>query len=65
MARFWFYPLQVGPLFATFTFGPSTLKAFGMGEGHLSNLGSVIIDLVFRAACIPALKLIETQGAGR
>ena len=42
MARFCFYPLQVGPLFATFAFGPSILKAFGIGEGNLSNLGSVI-----------------------
>ncbi|GAA5189770.1 hypothetical protein GCM10023346_05230 [Arthrobacter gyeryongensis] len=60
MARFRFYPFQVGPLFAIFTFGPSILKAFGISEGNLSNLDSVIIDLVFLADCIPALKLIET-----
>lgn len=57
-----FYALQVGPLFAIFTFGPTILSAFGMGEGNLSNLGSVIIDMVFLAGCIPALKLIESWG---
>ncbi|WP_258006436.1 MFS transporter [Arthrobacter sp. AFG20] len=57
-----FYALQVGPLLAIFTFGPTILSAFGMGEGNLSNLGSVIIDLVFLAGCIPALKLIKSWG---
>lgn len=57
-----FYALQVGPLFAIFTFGPTILSAFGMGEGNLFNLGSVIIDMVFLAGCIPALKLIESWG---
>ncbi|MFF2345839.1 MFS transporter [Pseudarthrobacter sp. NPDC058119] len=57
-----FYALQVGPLFAIFTFGPTILGSFGMGEGNLANLGSVIIDLVFLAGCIPALKLVETWG---
>lgn len=57
-----FYTLQVGPLFAIFTFGPTILSAFGLGEGNASNLGSVVIDLVFLAGCIPALKLIETWG---
>ncbi|MFH5880266.1 MFS transporter [Arthrobacter sp. NA-172] len=33
-----------------------------MGEANLSNLGSIIIDLVFIAGRIPALKLIETWG---
>jgi putative MFS transporter len=37
-----FYALQVGRLFAIFTFGPTILSAFGMGEGNVSNLGSVI-----------------------
>lgn len=57
-----FYTLQVGPLFAIFTFGPTILSAFGLGEGNAPNLGSVVIDLVFLAGCIPALKLIETWG---
>jgi putative MFS transporter len=57
-----FYTLQVGPLFAIFTFGPTILSAFGLGAGNASNIGSVAIDLVFLAGCIPALKLIETWG---
>lgn len=57
-----FYALQVGPLFAIYTFGPTILASFGMSEGNLSNLGSVAIDLVFLAGCIPALKLIESWG---
>jgi putative MFS transporter len=57
-----FYALQVGPLFAIFTFGPAILSSFGMGEGNMANLGSVIIDIVFLAGCIPALKLVESWG---
>ncbi|MFK0009458.1 MFS transporter [Paenarthrobacter sp. NPDC090520] len=57
-----FYTLQVGPLFAIYTFGPTILASFGLGHGNASNLGSVVIDLVFLAGCIPALKLIETWG---
>lgn len=57
-----FYFFQVGPLFAIFTFGPTILSAFGLGEGNASNLGSMAIDLVFLIGCLPALKLIETWG---
>ncbi|WP_125610033.1 MFS transporter [Specibacter cremeus] len=57
-----FYALQVGPLFAIYTFGPTILSSFGLGGGNLANIGSVVIDLVFLAGCIPALKLIETWG---
>ena len=57
-----FYAFPVGPLFAIYTFGPTILSAFGVGSGGHSNLGSVAIDMVFLAGCIPALKLIETWG---
>lgn len=57
-----FYALQVGPLFAIYTFGPTILKAFGLGDGNLANLGSMLIDVIFLVGCIPALRLVETIG---
>lgn len=57
-----FYILQVTPLFAIFTFGPVILSSFGLGEGNLANLGSVIINIVFLLGCLPALRLVETVG---
>ncbi|WP_309072555.1 MFS transporter [Arthrobacter sp.] len=57
-----FYILQVTPLFAIFTFGPVILSSFGLGEGNLANLGSVIINVVFLLGCLPALRLVETVG---
>lgn len=57
-----FYVLQVAPLFAIFTFGPVILESFGLGEGNLANLGSVIINIVFLLGCLPALRLVETVG---
>ncbi|GAA2199441.1 MFS transporter [Sinomonas flava] len=57
-----FYAFQVGPLFAIYTFGPTILSAFGLAQGNASNLGSMVIDMVFLTGCLPALKLIETWG---
>ncbi len=57
-----FYILQVTPLFAIFTFGPVILSSFGLGEGNMANLGSVIINAVFLLGCLPALRLVETVG---
>ncbi|WP_178993458.1 MFS transporter [Paenarthrobacter nitroguajacolicus] len=57
-----FYILQVTPLFAIFTFGPVILSSFGLGQGNLANLGSVIINAVFLLGCLPALRLVETVG---
>jgi putative MFS transporter len=57
-----FYVLQVTPLFAIYTFGPVILSSFGLGEGNLANIGSVIINVVFFLGCLPALRLVETIG---
>ncbi|MFD1212990.1 MFS transporter [Arthrobacter sp. GCM10027362] len=57
-----FYVLQVAPLFAIYTFGPVILASFGLGEGNLANLGSVLINIVFLLGCLPALRLVETAG---
>lgn len=57
-----FYMLQAGPLFAIYTFGPTILTALGMEEGTYSTLGSVVINLVFLAGCLPALLLVDTWG---
>jgi putative MFS transporter len=57
-----FYALQAGPLFALYTFGPTILTALGLEEGRHSTLGSVAINLVFLAGCIPALLLVDRWG---
>lgn len=57
-----FYVLQVAPLFALYTFGPVILGSFGLAEGNLANLGSVIINIVFLLGCVPALALVERIG---
>lgn len=57
-----FYILQVAPLFAILTFGPIILASFGLGEGNIANLGSVLINIVFLLGCLPALRLVETVG---
>jgi len=57
-----FYTLQVGPLFAIYTFGPTIVTALGVEQANHSNLGSLLINLVFLAGCIPALMLIDTWG---
>ena len=57
-----FYALQVGPLFAMYTFGPTLLTALGIGQGSHSTLGSVVINLVFLAGCMAALGLVDTWG---
>ncbi|WP_244188303.1 hypothetical protein [Streptomyces regalis] len=38
---------QITPMFALYTFGPSILGSFGLGEGNASNLGSALIGIVF------------------
>ena len=57
-----FYALQVGPLFAIYTFGPTILTALGVGQGSHSSLGSLVINLVFLAGCVAALGLVDTWG---
>lgn len=57
-----FYALQVGPLFAIYTFGPTLLSALGISQGSHSTLGSVVINLVFLAGCLAALRLVDTWG---
>lgn len=57
-----FYILHAAPLFALYTFGPVILESFGLDEGNLANLGSVIINLVFLLGCVPALSLVERIG---
>ncbi|MDF3146150.1 MULTISPECIES: MFS transporter [unclassified Streptomyces] len=57
-----FYMCQITPMFALYTFGPSVLGSFGLGEGNESNLGSALISVVFVLGCIPALRLVDRVG---
>ncbi|MFF4506716.1 MFS transporter [Streptomyces sp. NPDC001401] len=57
-----FYMCQITPMFALYTFGPTILGSFGLGEGNISNLGSALISVVFVLGCIPALRLVDRVG---
>lgn len=57
-----FYMCQITPMFALYTFGPTILGSFGLGEGNVSNLGSALISVVFVLGCIPALRLVDRVG---
>jgi MFS transporter, putative metabolite transport protein len=60
-----FWLLQIVPLFAIYTFGPTILSAFGMSSDNDSIIGSAVISLLFLIGCIPALRLIDTLGRRR
>ncbi|MET9972491.1 MFS transporter, partial [Streptomyces sp. NPDC006356] len=57
-----FWLLQIVPLFAIYTFGPTILSAFGMNGSGDSIIGSALISLLFLIGCVPALRLIDTVG---
>lgn len=57
-----FWLLQIVPLFAIYTFGPTILSAFGMSSSSDSIIGSALISMLFLVGCIPALRLIDTMG---
>lgn len=57
-----FYMCQITPMFALYTFGPTILGSFGLGEGNAGNLGSALISVVFVIGCIPALRLVDRVG---
>ncbi|MCW8376680.1 MFS transporter [Streptomyces justiciae] len=53
---------QITPMFALYTFGPTILGSFGLGEGNDSYLGSALISCVFVLGCVPALRLVDRVG---
>ncbi|GAA0441462.1 MFS transporter [Streptomyces olivaceiscleroticus] len=57
-----FYMCQITPMFALYTFGPTILGSFGLGDGNDSNLGSALISIVFVLGCLPALRLVDRIG---
>ncbi|WP_234365008.1 MFS transporter [Streptomyces sp. RTd22] len=60
-----FWLLQIVPLFAIYTFGPTVLSAFGMASSSDSVIGSALISMLFLVGCVPALRLIDTLGRRR
>ncbi|MGW6460318.1 MFS transporter [Streptomyces sp. NPDC055078] len=60
-----FYTCSVAPVFALYTFGPTMLETFGLGEGNLAFVGSAVISVLFMAGQFPALRLVETVGRRR
>ncbi|MGP3989857.1 MFS transporter [Streptomyces sp. 3N207] len=57
-----FWLLQIVPLFAIYSFGPTILSAFGMSGSSESIIGSALISMLFLIGCVPALRLIDTLG---
>lgn len=53
---------QVVPMYAMYTFGPSIIAAFGLGEGSLSVLGEAAISLFFLIGTIPAMYWLNSMG---
>ena len=56
------YLAQITPQYAIYTFGPTMLRSFGIGDSSLDILGAAIISTLFALGCIPALKLVESWG---
>ncbi len=57
-----FWLLQIVPLFAISTFGPTILTAFGISGSRDSVIGSALVSVLFLAGCWRALRLIDTLG---
>lgn len=53
---------QVVPMYAMYTFGPSIVAAFGLGEGSLSVLGEAAVSLFFLIGTIPAMFWLDSMG---
>lgn len=57
-----FWMCQIVPLFAIYTFGPTILELFGLGQGKFAILGDSLISVIFLIGCIPALFLVNSWG---
>lgn len=53
---------QVVPMYAIYTFGPSIMSAFGLGEGQESILGEAAVSLFFLIGTIPAMFWLNSMG---
>jgi len=53
---------QVVPMYAMYTFGPTILSAFHLGDPRMSVLGETIISLFFLLGSIPAMFLLNSLG---
>lgn len=57
-----FWMCSLIPLFAIYTFGPTILEMFGLGEGKSAVLGEAVLSVMFLIGSLPALKWAETKG---
>jgi putative MFS transporter len=53
---------QVVPMYAMYTFGPTIMSAFGLGEGSLAVLGEALVSLFFLVGTIPAMFWLNSLG---
>lgn len=53
---------QVVPMYAMYTFGPTIMTAFGLGEGSLAVLGEALVSVVFIVGTIPAMMWLNSVG---
>ncbi len=56
-----FWTCAIVPLFAVYAFGPKILTALGL-TGHLSNMGSAAITVIFMLGCAFSLCLVNRIG---
>ncbi|MFM1651794.1 MFS transporter [Brevibacillus sp. B_LB10_24] len=57
-----FWNFQLIPLFAVYTFAPTLLETFGLGNGDLSHIGSALISFLFLIGCSIAVVYINRIG---
>ncbi|MCL1841085.1 MAG: MFS transporter [Propionibacteriaceae bacterium] len=53
---------QVVPMYAMYTFGPSIVAAFGLGQGRDSVLGETLVSLFFLIGSVPAMFWLNSMG---
>ncbi|MDR4946018.1 MFS transporter [Neobacillus cucumis] len=57
-----FYSLQVLPLYGINTYIPEILEKFGFANGTREYLGAAILNIIYLAGLLPALRLVEKYG---
>lgn len=53
---------QVVPMFAIYTFGPSIMSAFDLGQGSQAILGESVVSLFFLIGSLPAMFWLNSAG---
>jgi MFS transporter, putative metabolite transport protein len=57
-----YWMLQVTPLYAVLTYGPSIFEELGFGEGNQTYLVAAVIEIAFLVGTVPAMFASERMG---